>query len=389
MDPRATPRPPGRRRSLLFPTEPVLRVGRWNVSWLLPAAVLVAIAAGDWNTSGDFRIVTWIVLVPGIAGALCGVPATALFAVACALTYAVLDNAWEYDYQEGPADFLLVVAGGLLAVLACWLRVRAQGLLTRVEDAAEAIRLAVIRPIPPGSGGLDSASTYLTADIATRVGGDFFDVQPSPHGARVLLGDVQGKGTSAVDAAAALLGAFREAAYYEADLAAVAQRLDSRMRRHNAYTAALGQTDERFATAVLVGFPERDTGAVDMVNFGHAGPLAVGPAGVRDLPEGNGPPLGLTTLTGSLPPVVRVPFAADETLLLVTDGVTEARDPDGVFLRLSEHLARGGDPAPDAVVARVEEAVLRHTRGRLADDTAILAVRRTAGGRVPEEAGGN
>ncbi|WP_059013447.1 SpoIIE family protein phosphatase [Streptomyces specialis] len=238
MDPTAPRRRPRWHRNILFPAEPVLRLGRWNVSWLLPAAVLVLIAVVDWNSSGDFRIVTWIVLVPGIAGAMCGVAATALFAVACALTYALIDSAFEYDYQEGPADFFLVVAGGLLAVLACWLRIRAQGLLTRAEDAAEAIRLAVIRPIPPGSGGLDSASTYLTADVSARVGGDFFDVQPSPHGARVLLGDVQGKGTSAVDAAAAVLGAFREAAFYEADLAVVAARLESRMRRHNAYTAA-------------------------------------------------------------------------------------------------------------------------------------------------------
>ncbi|WP_442811975.1 SpoIIE family protein phosphatase [Streptomyces sp. NBC_01803] len=95
-----------------------------------------------------------------------------------------------------------------------------------------------------------------------------------------------------------------------------------------------------------------------------------------------------TTLTGGLPPVLRVPFAADETLPLVTDDVTEARDPDGAFPRLSDHLARGGDPAPGAVVARGEEAVVAHTRGRLADDTAILAVRRTTGGRVPQEAGG-
>jgi hypothetical protein len=84
-----------------------------------------------------------------------------------------------------------VVAAGVLAVFAAWLRQRALAHLLSVENAAEATRLAVLRPIPPGAGGLESASAYLAADSTARVGGEFFDVQ--------------GKGTSAVDAAAALL----------------------------------------------------------------------------------------------------------------------------------------------------------------------------------------
>ncbi|ONK14462.1 PP2C family protein-serine/threonine phosphatase [Streptomyces sp. MP131-18] len=377
MDPTLTPRRTTWLRRVLIPGEPALRIGRLNVSWVLPAALLAAIAIGDWNSSGDFRIITWIVLVPGIAAALCGVAATLIFGVLSVLTYVVLDNAWDYSYQKGPADFLLVVAGAALAVLASWLSGRARGHIRRVVNAADAIRLAVLRPIPPGAGGLDTASLYLTADIETRVGGDFFDVQPSPHGARVLLGDVQGKGTGAVDAAAALLSAFREAAYYERDLAVVAERLESRMRRHNGYMAELGQRDERFATAVLVGFPATGTDCVELVNFGHGGPLALTPSDVRSLPEGTGAPLGLAGLAGGLPPVLRVPFGTGETLLLVTDGVTEARDGNGAFLPLAEHLLRAGDDlAPQSVVTRVEVAVLAHTRGRLADDTAILAVRR-------------
>ncbi|MDT0308602.1 PP2C family protein-serine/threonine phosphatase [Streptomyces sp. DSM 44917] len=374
------------RRRLLFPGEPVLRLGRWNVGWLLPAVLLVAIAFVDTTTSGGIRVITWIVLVPGIAAALSGVPVTALYAVASAVVYELIDSADASGYEEGAGDFWLVVAGGGLAVIASWLRGRAQALLGRVVDAAEATRLAVLRPIPPGSGGLESASAYLAADVETRVGGDFFDVQPSPHGTRVLLGDVQGKGTSAVDAAAALLGSFREAAFYEAALAVVAQRLESRMRRHNVYAGELGQTEERFATAVLVGFPPRDEGWVELVNFGHAGPLAIGPDGqVRALPEGAGTPLGLTGLTGELPAVLRVPLDPSETLLMVTDGVTEARDREGTFLPLAERLARGGtDGSPAEVVRLVQAAVQAHTEGRLEDDTAMLAVRRLPAGAGEE-----
>ncbi len=361
-----------------------MRLGRWNVSWLLPLVLLLVIALVDSNTAGNVRIISWIVLVPGIAAALCGVVVTSLFGAAAVGLYVLLEQARRYDYQQGAVDFWLVVAGGLLAVLASWLRGRASDLLKRVEDAADATRLAVLRPIPPGAGGLDSASAYLTADIAAQVGGDFFDIQPSPHGARVLLGDVQGKGTSAVDAAAALLSAFREHGYYERDLATVAERLDIRMRRHNRYTSELGHQEERFATAVLVGFPVADTGWVELVNFGHPGPLALGGSGgVRALPEGDGPPLGLVGIgagdaRADTPRVRRVPFETEETLLLFSDGVTEARDKGGTFLPLTDRLTEGPlDLAPRAVVERVERAVLAHTRGRLGDDTAIMAVRRT------------
>jgi hypothetical protein len=68
------------------PRERALSIGRWNVSWLLPAALLVAITVGDWNTEPGFRVITWIVLVPGIAAALCGVRTTVFFAVASAVT---------------------------------------------------------------------------------------------------------------------------------------------------------------------------------------------------------------------------------------------------------------------------------------------------------------
>lgn len=111
---------------------------------------------------------------------------------------------------------------------------------------------------------------YLAADSEARVGGDFYDIQPGPRGTRLLLGDVQGKGLGAVEAAAALLGTFREAAYHEPALDTVADRLEVRMLRHVRYRAALDRDDwERFATGILVGFPQDDRDTVEFVNFGH------------------------------------------------------------------------------------------------------------------------
>lgn len=72
----------------------------------------------------------------------------------------------------------------------------------------------------------------------------------------------------------------------------------------------------------------------------------------------------------------------DETLLVVTDGVTEARDAQGCFYRHAENVVRAvaADPsnaAPPKLVALVRDGTLRHCRGRLTDDTTVFAVRRT------------
>ncbi|WP_208036697.1 PP2C family protein-serine/threonine phosphatase [Streptomyces cyanogenus] len=369
----------GRRR-------PLLRVRGRSISWLPPLLLLVAVILLDFNTGEHFRIVTWIVLVPGTAAAMCGVWTTAAYSVVALVTYVLVDNAWPAEYQAGLGDFVLVALGGVLATLAAAVRMRQERQLLRVQDIAETTRRTVLRPLPSGWAGLDHAGVYLAADVDARVGGDFYDIQPGPHGARVLVGDVQGKGLGAVEAAAALLGTFREAGYHEKDLTTVAERLEIRMLRHRAHTAALGRADgDRFATAVLLAFPEDSPGVVDVVNFGHEPPLAVGPHGVRELPCGDGLPLGLADLSGGLPPVHRVPLAADETLLLVTDGVTEARDRPGAFFALSDEVSRAvrADPTrtePRRLVRQVRDGVLRHCGGRLEDDTTIFAVRRAGAG---------
>ncbi|MFD4568049.1 PP2C family protein-serine/threonine phosphatase [Streptomyces sp. NPDC058467] len=395
----------GTRRPLLAPPPPderpdavqrqqLLRVRGRSVAWLPPLLLLVVIAVLDWNTSGEFRIISWIVLVPGIAAAICGVWGTAALAVLSLITYVTVDTSWPHQYQTGLPDFILVAIGGVLAVLACAVRVRGEQRMLHMQDIAETTRRTVLRPLAPGWGDLDHAAVYLAADSEARVGGDFYDIQPGLHGTRVLLGDVQGKGLAAVETAAALLGTFRETAYHEPLLHTVADRLEIRMQRHLRYSAELGRDHgDRFATGVLIGFPATspdtaDTAGtaspqdtVEVVNFGHEPPLVVAPDGVRVLPPGEGLPLGLSELGYGSPPVLRVPLAPGETLLLVTDGVTEARDATGAFFPLRDRLARAlaRDPRivdPRLLVGLVRDGTLRHSGGHLADDTTIFAVRR-------------
>ncbi|MER7538763.1 SpoIIE family protein phosphatase [Streptomyces sp. NPDC097704] len=88
-------------------------------------------------------------------------------------------------------------------------------------------------------------------------------------------------------------------------------------------------------------------------------------------------------LTGARPVGRSLSPAADETLLLYSDGVAEARDGNGDFHPLREDLAAAlrEDPGltePRRLVAHVRSAAALHAGGRLADDTTVLAVRRAS-----------
>ncbi|CAI4162262.1 serine/threonine-protein phosphatase [Streptomyces albidoflavus] len=191
---------------------------------------------------------------------------------------------------------------------------------------------------------------------------------------------------ASLSTAGAVVGAFREAGYHERDMAVVAARVEDGLRRHNALLTAVDPGHEpRFVTAVVIGFLG-DGSHAEVVNFGHEGPLVLGPGGVRHLPEGQNPPLGLAELTGSGPArISRVPLAPGETVLLVTDGVTEARDHQGEFFPLAawarDLLASDAGrrtTAPDALLDRLVGDLADHTAGHLTDDATLLAVRRTA-----------
>ncbi|WP_346010804.1 PP2C family protein-serine/threonine phosphatase [Streptomyces sp. SID5910] len=363
----------------------LLSVRGRSVAWLFPLVLLAGITVTDVHTAA-FQIISWTVLVPGIAAAVCGVLGTAALAVLSAVVYVLADNVWQHHERTGTSGLVLVVLGGLIAVAAAAVRVAGERRMLHMRNIADTTRRTVLRPLPEVFGGLEIAAVYLAADTEARVGGDFYDVQPGPHGTRVLVGDVQGKGLGAVETAAALLSTFREAGYHEADLATVAERLEVRILRHRGHAAAVGQSGgDRFATAVLIEFSPGLPDAVDAVVLGHEPPLAVGPHGVRRMAVTGGLPLGMgDLLPGPSVTVHRLALAPEETLLLVTDGVTEARDAAGRFHRPADDVSRAvaADPrsaAPRRLVALVRDGTLRHCRGRLVDDTTVFAVRRLNG----------
>ncbi len=248
--------------------------------------------------------------------------------------------------------------------------------LARVRSVSEAAQRALLRPVPERIGPLRIAVRYLAATAEARIGGDLYEVLPTPYGLRLILGDVRGKGLPAVETAADVLGVFRDAARSEPELAAVAGRIDAALVRR--------PESEEFVTAVLLGLPERE-GPARMVNCGHPDPFICHDDGVSPVePLLRLPPLGMNVIVGVDYQERRFDFVDGDTLLLYTDGFSEARDADGVFYPLAERLRRIGGLEPAQLLDRLLADVRAYVPDGMSDDAAVLAVHRdgsTAEGR--------
>lgn len=249
---------------------------------------------------------------------------------------------------------------GVLAVVSAHVRDKREDRLRRMTIIAATAQQALLSSLPSSIGGLAMASRYVSATSEALVGGDLYEVVPTPWGVRVIVGDVKGKGIEAVQVAAAVLSAFRHTAGDEPDLAAVARTLDTTIRRL--------LSDEDFVTAVIAEFgPDRLT----LANCGHPAPVLVTDATTTVLePADATVPLGL----GANPLLTLHDWPADGRLLLHTDGLSEARGHRGLFFPLddvADGLARGSlDEALDELVA----ALLRHADAEIGDDLALVLI---------------
>ncbi|MEG3628561.1 PP2C family protein-serine/threonine phosphatase [Streptomyces sp. C6-003] len=286
------------------------------------------------------------------------------------------------------AVLLTLLAVTLGSGLASGLRGRREQVLAAVRSVAEAAQHALVQPVPRTVGPFQAAVRYSAAAAEARIGGDLYALVSTPHGPRLIVGDVRGKGLPAVGTAALALGVFREAAYEEPDLLAVVDRIERSLARN------LGSDD--FVTAVVAGYPR--PGQLEVVNCGHAPPLLVPESGgvVVVEPARPAPPLGLRALSGEVPALQVLPFADGDQLLLYTDGVTEARNRAREFYPLAEGLARHVCADPERTLTELQNELLAHVGGRLHDDAALLLLRKPtrpertaalcrpgAGGRAP------
>ncbi|GAA3604588.1 PP2C family serine/threonine-protein phosphatase [Nonomuraea rosea] len=358
----------GRRRELPRISAPVFVAGL-----VLVTAVVITL---DVVTGTAVRLFPLLIFLPAIVSGLGTVRQTAIASVwvvlAVGLTAAVLR-------QE--TDDLLLAAGftalfGVLSVFGCRYRVRREEEVHRLRSAAAALQRQIVRPLPLRTPNLAVDGLYQPVEEDALVGGDMYEVSASPYGTRVLIADVQGKGLPAIGTALAVLGAFREAAYREETLIGVVDSLENAVVRQNAFATHNGEP-ERLVTALVLDI--RQELMIEAVDCGHIAPYVIHGGKALQVNLGEpGVPLGLAALAVSPRRRERFAFPGGATMLLCTDGVTEARDPGGAFYPLEERL-RAWAIAPPARLAEALCADLRaFTRAAPRDDIAVLTLRRIA-----------
>ncbi|MCL2551693.1 MAG: serine/threonine-protein phosphatase [Actinomycetia bacterium] len=343
---------------------------------MLLAALLAVLALA---TPKDFAVSRLLPAAPALASSMWSVGATIALGAFALMVVVIV----EIVYDPSSTEFTLAAIGAVTAASAYASHVRQQRerTLSQVRSVAMAAQSVVLRPIPRRVGGLEVETLYLAAAEEARVGGDFFEALDTPHGVRLLIGDVRGKGLPAVGAAGAITNAFREAAFEEPDLVAVARRLDTVMTRYSQAYADPTEGAERFATAVFAQIPPGG-GRAELLNCGHPPPLLLHRGQVRVLdPSAASPPITMAALIGDSYTVDTVPVAPGDRLLLYTDGVTETRDRAGDFFPL-DAWAAGQDALPlRALLDALHQQLVRFSGGALDDDIAALVVR--LGGSPP------
>jgi len=218
-------------------------------------------------------------------------------------------------------------------------------------------------PVP----GVEVAVRYTTAEEAVDVGGDFYDlVALSEEEHFVVVGDVSGRGVDA----AAVTGLARHtlrAFAHEFSPGEALARLGEVLHAQDA--------GERFVTAVA-GRMRRTPTSLDvrLARAGHTHPLVVRAGGGFEHIRSEG------ALLGAFPGVVleetRHELLPGDTLLLYTDGITEARRGDELFgeERVAAAAAGAAGAGAEATVEAVLAAVEAFRTAPAEDDTALLAV---------------
>ncbi|MFJ7072097.1 PP2C family protein-serine/threonine phosphatase [Streptomyces sp. NPDC098781] len=345
--------------------------------WWLPLAAVVVDVAAEFIVRGREPVSFMLIAVPPLAAATRGPRGTALSTVVCLglQMWMAGRRPGHLDEQHHVAAYIATALIGIASVALARQRERARQHLIRANSVAEAVQRTLLRPVPRRLGPVRAAGFYEAGEGGTMVGGDLYDVCETPFGVRVIIGDVRGKGLDAVQTVAAVLGSFRVSAHEWRSLSSLAARLELSIARNS--PAGDGGDPELFVTALVLEFPP-DGGQVRIVDRGHPAPLVVGPHGARRLSTAPGLPLGLGALApdGDATTVHRL--EPSEVLVLHTDGVSEARDADGVFYpvldRLDERFSGERAPDPETVVSFVRRDAERWSAASDEDDRAVLAL---------------
>jgi sigma-B regulation protein RsbU (phosphoserine phosphatase) len=265
-----------------------------------------------------------------------------------------------------------LIANPMMSYCLCELSSDRQRALERDLDLAWQVQSALLPPLGLCAGGWETHYRYVPHG---PVSGDYCDVVVPSDGSPNLyfmLGDVSGKGVSASLLMSHLNALMRS-------LAQQGLSPEELMTRANG-TLSENTLVSHYAT--MVCGTAGQSGELKIINAGHCKPVVVRSNGGVDLLEQGNLPLGLAFDEPSVRPYVSQTAVLDkgDTLVLYTDGLTEAANAEGEdygMARLLTLLSRCGGDRPKDLVAKCLADVAAFLDGAdRSDDLTILAVAR-------------
>ncbi len=247
-------------------------------------------------------------------------------------------------------------------------------LYDREHHIAEVLQQALIPPDVPGRlGNLAIGVSYRPALNEAEIGGDIYDVFDLGDGkVGLLIGDVAGKGLAAAIRVAA-------ARYSVRSYALIDPRCSHVMTLANEALCKDTQDEMSMLTAFLA-IIDTASGVMTYSTAGHEPAVLCASSGtIRELEQGE-MPLGVMEST-----VYRehsVQLSPGDSVVVVTDGITEARTAGAVLFRkkgVIEYLSNNAPTSPYEIAGGLLATAVAHAGGELQDDAAVVVMRLAPG----------
>jgi len=238
-------------------------------------------------------------------------------------------------YLGGCISVLVLISWALILVWRTVLMTREQ---SRMEGELEAARQVQQLILPQENYAIPGFAVDAVYKPAQQVGGDFFQVLPTPDsGLLLVVGDVAGKGMPAAMLVAVLVGAARTLARFTYDPGEILAELNVRI---------LGRAGGGFSTCLAAHISS--DGIVRLANAGHLAPYLDG----REIETPGALPLGIAP--GQTYETISFTLESDSRLTFYTDGVVEAQKKEGELLGFDRARELSGRPAQQIADAAVE-----------------------------------
>jgi len=247
--------------------------------------------------------------------------------------------------------------------------------LERVQNLSLALSRAILPKVPPliAGGRVALAARYEPAEQEIQIGGDFYDILTLDEGGTrfgLVIGDVAGHGVEAAAQTALVTTTLRACAFDSEEgpagvLARTARTLENQLTSF---------------VSLFYGVYDVEAGEMTYANAGHEPPILSAPTGGPQALKPTGPVLGIGIGQATFGER-RVEVRPGQTLVLMTDGLTEVRRTGGEMLDwegLAAIVTRQAAATSDAGCIAdgiLDEVRAYGARTRLVDDVALLVAR--------------